>query len=56
MKNFVVANFSKFFKSARKELYFKLKEQNLRIVGESLYIFLTTPDEVERYMAIILTF
>ena len=34
-------------------MYFKLKEQNLRIVAESLYIFLTTPNEVQRYIKII---
>ena len=31
-------------------MYFKLsEEQNLRKVVKSLYIFLATPDEVERY-------
>ena len=34
-------------------MYFKLKDQNLRIVAESLYIFLTTPNEVQRYIKII---
>ena len=43
MKDFVVINFSEYFKSIR-------KEQNLRKVAKSLYIFLTTPDEVEKYV------
>ena len=43
VKNFVVINFSEYFKSLR-------EEQNLRKVAKSLYIFLTTPDEVEKYV------
>ena len=43
VKNFVAINFSEYFKSLR-------EEQNLRKVAKSLYIFLTTPDEVEKYV------
>ena len=42
VKDFVAINFSEYFKSAR-------EEENLRKVAKSLYIFLTTPDEVEKY-------
>ena len=40
---FVAINFSEYSKSIR-------KKQNLRRVARSLYIFLTTPDEVEKYV------
>ena len=40
---FVAINFSGYSKSIR-------KKQNLRRVARSLYIFLTTPDEVEKYV------
>ena len=54
VKYFVAVNFSEYFKSKRKNFYFKLsKKQNLRKVAESLYIFLATPDEVENYVEII---
>ena len=54
VKDFVAINFSEYFKSTRKNFYFKLsKKQNLRKVAESLYIFLTTPDEVENYVEIM---
>ena len=43
VKDFVVINFGEYFKSIR-------DEQNLRKVAKSLYIFLTTPDEVEKYV------
>ena len=43
VKDFVAINFSEYFKSIR-------EEQNLRKVAKSLYIFLTTPDEVENYV------
>ena len=43
VKDFVVTNFNQYFKSIK-------EEQNLRKVGKSLYIFLTTPDEVEKYV------
>ena len=39
----VAINFSEYFKSIR-------GEQNLRKVAKSLYIFLTTPDEVKKYV------
>ena len=41
--DFLAINFNEYFKSIR-------EEQNLRKVAKSLYIFLTTPDEVEKYM------
>ena len=43
---FVAINFSEYFKSIR-------QEQNLRKVGKSLYIFLTTLDEVEKHVDIM---
>ena len=43
---FVAINFSEYFKSIR-------EEQNLRKVAKSLYIFLTTLDEVEKYVDIM---
>ena len=50
VKDFVAISFSKYFKSTREKLYSKLnEEQNLRKVAKSLYIFLTTPDEIEKY-------
>ena len=50
MKDFVAINFIKYFKSTREKLYSKLnEEQNLRKVAKSLYIFLTTADEVAKY-------
>ena len=39
VKDFVVINFSEYFKSIR-------EEQNLRKVATSLYIFLTIPNEI----------
>ena len=41
VKDFVAINFSEYFKSIR-------EKQNLRKVAKFLYIFLTTPDEVEK--------
>ena len=50
MKDFVVINSGEYFKSTREKLYSKLsRKQNLRKVVESLYIFATTPNEVEKY-------
>ena len=50
VKDFAVINFSEFFKSTREKLYSKqIEEQNFKKVAESLYIFLTTADEEERY-------
>ena len=43
VKDFVATNFSEQFKSIR-------EEQNLMNVAKSRYIFLTTPDEVEKYV------
>ena len=43
VKDFVAINFSEYFKSIR-------EEQNLRKVAKLLYTFLTTPDEVEKYV------
>ena len=43
VNDFVAIDFSKYFKTIR-------EEQNLRKVTKLLYIFLTTPDEVERYV------
>ena len=43
VKDFVATNFSEYFKSIR-------EEQNLRKVAKLLYIFLTTSDEVEKYV------
>ena len=45
--NFPVVNFSDYFKTIR-------EKQNLGKVAKSLYIFLTTPGEVEKYDQIIL--
>ena len=42
LKDFVATNFNEYFKSIR-------EEQNLRKVAKLLYIFLTTPDKVEKY-------
>ena len=43
VKDFVAIYFSEYFKSTR-------EEQNLKDVAKSPYIFLTTPDEVEKYV------
>ena len=43
VKDFVAINFSKYFNSIR-------EEQNLRKVTKLPYIFLTTHDEVEKYV------
>ena len=43
MKDFLAFNFSKYFKSIR-------EEQNLRKVAKLLYIFLTAPEEIEKYV------
>ena len=43
VKDSEAINFSKYFKSMR-------EEQNLREVTKSLSIFLTTPEEVEKYV------
>ena len=43
MKDFLAVNFREHFKSIK-------EEQNLRKVTKLLYIFLTTPDEVENHV------
>ena len=43
VKDFESINFSEYFRSIR-------EEQDLRKVAKSLYIFLTIPDEVEKYL------
>ena len=51
VKDFVAINFSEYVKSTIEKLYSKLsEEQNLRKVAQSFYIFLTTPNEVEKKM------
>ena len=44
VKDFAAKNFSEHFQSIR-------EEQNLRKIAKSLYIFLTIPDEVERFIS-----
>ena len=54
VEDFVVIDFSGYFKSARENLYSRLsEEQNLRKVAELLNIFLTTPNEEEKYVEMI---
>ena len=49
-EDFVVINFGEYFKSMKEKLCSKLNEEhNFRKVVESLYVFLTTTDEVEKY-------
>ena len=49
LKDIVSINFSEYFKPTRVKLYSKLnKKRNLRNVAKSLYMFLKTPDEVEK--------
>ena len=50
-KDFVVISFGEYFRSTKQNLCSKLNEkQNLRKTVESLYIFPTTPDEVENIL------
>ena len=50
IKDFVAMNYSEYFKSTKENLYSKLnEEQNRRKVAKSLFIFLATPDEREKY-------
>ena len=54
VKDFFAINFSEYFKYVREKLYSKLsEEQNHRKVADSFYIFLTTPDEVEKHVEIM---
>ena len=47
----VVINLGECFKYTREALHSKLGEgKSLRKVAESFYTFLTTPDEVEKYV------
>ena len=48
VKDFVVINFGEYFKSTREKLYSKLNEE--QSLDETLYIFLTTSDNVEKYV------
>ena len=51
VKDFAVIHFGEYFKSMREKLYSKLnEEQNLGKVAESFHIFLTAPDEIEKYV------
>ena len=43
VKDFIAINFREYFKTIR-------EEKNLRKVSKLLYVFLTTPDKVEKYM------
>ena len=43
VNDFLAINLRKYFKSIR-------EKQNFRKIAKSLYIFLTTPDEVEKYV------
>ena len=51
VKEFLVMSFDEYFQSLREKLYSKLSEvENLRKIAELVYIFLTTPDEVEKHV------
>ena len=51
MKDFVFKHFGEFFKSTKERLHYNFcEEQNIRKDAELLYIFLTIPDEVEKYV------
>ena len=51
VKHFVVINSGEYFKYTKEKVYSKLnEEQNLIKVVETLYIFLTIPDEVEKHV------
>ena len=51
VKDFVVKNFGKYFKSTKEKLCSKLiEEQILRKAAESLYISLATPDEAKNIL------
>ena len=54
IKTFVAINLNEYLKSTREKMYSKLnEEQNLRKVAKSFYIFLKTPDEMEKYVEIM---
>lgn len=51
VKDFILINLGKYFKSTREKVYPKLSEEkSLKEVAESFYSFRATPDEVERYI------
>ena len=51
VKDFAAINFCECFKSTREKMYSKLsEEQNLRKAAKLLYIFVTIPHEVEKYV------
>ena len=51
VKEFGAINFREDIELTREKIYFKLnEEQNLINVVESLYTFLTTPNELEKYV------
>ena len=51
IKNFVLIYVCEFFESTGEIFYSKLREEKqVRKVAVSLYSFLTTPDEVEKYV------
>ena len=49
VKDFLAINFSEYFKSTWEKLCSKLNEDNFIKVAKSLYIFLATLHEVEKY-------
>ena len=49
IKDLVAIDFSEYFKSARERLCSKLSEESIKL----LYIFLTTPNEIEKYVKIM---
>ena len=54
VKNFVLINFCEYFKHTGEIFYPKLREEkHLRKAAESFCSFLTTPDEVEKYVDLI---
>ena len=54
VKNFVSITFNEYFISTKQEMYSKLTEKQNFIKGaESLYIFLTPNDEVEKHVEIM---
>ena len=51
VKYFVVKGFGEYFKFTIEKLYSELsEEESLRKVDELLYIFLATPDDIEKYV------
>ena len=54
LKDSVVINFFEYFKPMKKKLYSKLsKKQNIRKTVESLFIFLTTLNEIKKYVEVM---